>query len=132
MPFTVAPSDDGTHIVATVDGDMSREQATEVAAAVKAIASETGIRCYLIDVSGDRGVMKMSDGYRHARSDLRELGIDRRACVAILAAPGDDSHDRFATMASSAGLDLTLFHDRAEAIAHLEDAAKRLPPRFDF
>jgi hypothetical protein len=129
MPCTITPSSDASHIVAKVVGDMTREQVNEVATGVDRLGSETGIRCYLIDVTESQNTQTVSSNFIQLRSDFRRLGINRRSCFAVLTAPDDHSHDLIETLAPGAGLDLTVFWDRAEAIAHLEAAAKRLHPK---
>jgi hypothetical protein len=126
MPFTVTASETGDYIITRVTGDMTRELANDFAIAGTELASELGVRCHLIDVTDSRNVESVYDNFIHTRSDVRETGLDRRACVALLTAPDDYSHDTIETFSLGAGLDITVFWDRAEAVAHLQAAAKRL------
>jgi len=128
MPFTIKPSENGKYIVLKVTGDMTREGANRQAIAAHALGADLGIRCYMTDVTESRNVESALTNYMQSHSDVRETGIDRGACVAVLAAPDDRTHDFYVTLARTAGMNLTLFHDRDEAIAHLEAAADQLPP----
>jgi hypothetical protein len=115
-------------VIAKVTGDMTRELAAQIAEDSNVLGAEIGVRCYLIDVTESRNVDSVANNYQYARTDARSPGVDRRACIAVLASEDDDSHDFYVTMAQTAGLEIELFRDRAEAVAHLKEWADLLPP----
>ncbi len=129
MSYKITPADNGKYITIKMVGDMTRDVANQHVLEAHALGAELGIRCYLVDVTESRNTESVLDNYKFAHADVRSIpGMDRRACVAVLVAPGDHSHDFYETLARNAGIDSTLFRDRDEAVAHLEAAAKRIPP----
>jgi hypothetical protein len=85
-----------------------------------ALGRKLGIRRYLVDLRKSRNVESLLDGYQFAYQDMpQQPEIDRSARVAILVSPGDHSHDFIETVSRNSGLDVTLFRDYEQAIAHL-------------
>lgn len=130
-PFTVELSADGSHIVATVFADMSRERANEITVENRKLSDETGVRCLLIDCTQSLNTMDVMNNVHFATDDLPEVMPPDR-CYAVLVHPGDHSHDFYVAFARSSGIDISLFWDRAAAISHLREAAQHLnAPRAD-
>ena len=121
------PSDDGTYITITEHGDYTREIAMEHTVEAHALGRELGIRCYLVDVTDARNVESTLTNYKFAHREVpQQPAIDQQACVAVLVDPTYHSHDFYETLSQNAGIDLTLFRDRQEAIDHLRRGARRL------
>jgi hypothetical protein len=120
MPYSIKPSQDGKYILVTVQGDMTRALAMEHNRESHALGRKLGIRRYLVDLRKSRNVESLLDGYQFAYQDMpQQPEIDRSARVAILVSPGDHSHDFIETVSRNSGLDVTLFRDYEQAIAHL-------------
>jgi hypothetical protein len=120
MICTIGRSEGGRYIVQKVVGEMTRQAAMKYNLQAHAKGRELGINRYLVDLTEARNTETGLGNYEFAYRDMKETpGIDRRAKVAVLVAPGDHSHDFIETLARNTGLDVTLFTDREEAIAHL-------------
>ena len=128
LSYTITPAENGKYVLLTTVGDITREAMMQCVSEADKLGAELDIRAHLIDVTASRNVESALANYKF-NADVRSEQVDRRACIAILVAEDDHSHDLYVTLANVAGLDLTLFRNRAEAIAHLEAAADRLPPR---
>ncbi|MHB9027638.1 MAG: hypothetical protein ACYC9O_02595 [Candidatus Latescibacterota bacterium] len=72
-----------------------------------------------MDVTESRNIESSTKGYQFAHSDMMTDKIDRFARVAMLVSPGDHSHDFIETVSRNAGLNVTLFRDREQAVRHL-------------
>ena len=113
----------------TLIGEIDYASVYERVSEAHALAAELEVRCHLVDLTEARNPYATLETAREARRTAGPgPGIDRRACLAILVDPDDSSHDLFIAMLQSAGQDATVFHDRAEAVAHLTAAADRSKP----
>ena len=119
MPYTLSVSPDGAFIEMKIVGTIARESALEQNRAAHALGQETGIDAYLVDATEARNVDSPVDDYEFAHDDMTAPPFSRTARVAVLVSPGDRSHDFVETVLRNAGLDVTLFVDRAVAEAHL-------------
>ena len=127
MPYTIVPAESGDYVITTVTEDMTRDLARKLAVESNAVGAPLGIRCYLFDFTKSRNVESAIGNYRSTTVDIRsQPEVDRRACVAVLVDPDDHSHEFTEALAKTAGLDMTLFRDREEAISHLKARAQRL------
>jgi hypothetical protein len=129
MPSELAPSDDGKYIVITAIGDTTRASAAEGTRAAYELGMELGIRCVLIDVTKSRNIERVTENVRFTKDDAPPV-MPPDLCFAALVDPSDHSHDFHVAFAKSQGIDITMFWEREEAIAHLIAAAATLnnPP----
>jgi len=127
VAYTLSVATDRAFIVVKVEGDISRESALEQNRAAHALGRELGIDAYFVDATGSRNIDSPVDDYELAHDDMKAPPFSRTARVAILVSPGDHSHDFIQTVMRNAGLDVTLFTDRAEAEAHLRSRRAGAP-----
>ncbi|MEE4352071.1 MAG: hypothetical protein V2J25_04305 [Desulfatiglans sp.] len=120
MSYTIKPSDDRNYIILKVCGEINRELAMKQNLEAHALGAELGINRYLVDVTEARNVDSVISNYRFAYEEMRlPTGINVRARVATLVRPDDHSHDFVETVSRNAGLNVTIFRDREQAIQHL-------------
>ncbi len=120
MFYSIEPSDDGKYIVLKVVGDYTRPIAMKHNEEAHAMGKELGINRYLVDMTESENVETVTENYNFAHKDMINTpGIDQKARVAILASPGDRSHDFVETVANNAGLNVKIFTERKLAIHHL-------------
>ena len=112
-------SDDGSYVILKVTGTITHDRALKYDLEAHAFGAARGISRYLMDLTECRNVDSTTGKYRFAYEDMKSPGIDRRARVALLVNPDDHSHDFIETVCQNAGLDVTLFTDRAAAVRHL-------------
>lgn len=124
MKHTISLSEEGTYVILTIFGEITRQRAMEMNREAHAFGREHGVRRYLVDVRECRNVDSVLGNYEFAYKDMqRTEGIDRNARVATLVDPGDHSHDFVETVARNTGLDVTLFTDPERAVRHLTEGA---------
>ena len=119
MTYSIAAADDGQYIVVKVEGIITRRMAMEWTVAAHGLGRQLQIHRYLVDVTRARNKERVIENYDFAYLDMQAEGIDRSARIAVLAAPGDDSHDFVATAAANAGLNFKLFTEREKAMGFL-------------
>jgi hypothetical protein len=126
MPHTITPSEDGDYILIKAFGEITRESSIAMMVDAGPLAKELGTRCFLTDVTEARNIENVLDNYKWANADVRATPeADRGACIALLVAPHDHSHDFVVTLARNAGMDMTLFRNREAAIKHMREGAKK-------
>jgi hypothetical protein len=125
VSYSLRPSDDGLYIINVAEGDTTRAIAAEGTRALYEMGMELGIRCFLIDLSNSRNVEPLLENARFTREDAPPV-MPPDLCFAVLADPADHSHDFHVAFAQTQGINISLFHDRDEAIEHLKKAADRL------
>jgi hypothetical protein len=125
MSYTIQPSVDGKYVIVTQTGDITAETAAESKHASSELGRVLGINCYLVDVTEARNTERVL-GNVHVTKQEAPSAVESGVCYAVLVTPGDHSHDFSVAFAQSQGIDTTLFDDRDEAVAHLEEAAGRL------
>ena len=119
MPHNIAVSEDGSHIVVTVTGNVTRESAILFNTDAILACTRAGLNRILVDLIDARNVENPTENYLFANRDVFTLEIDLTNRVALLVSPGDHSHDFVETVSKNAGLNVTLFRDRVEALAFL-------------
>ncbi len=126
MPYKISPAPGGQYILVEVEGEVTRALAFQHVTDAHALGEDLGIRCFLFDVTKARNIETVLGNFKMTHEDTRKIPARaRRACVAVLVDPLDQSHDFNETLAQNAGLDVTLFRERDKAVAHLEEAAER-------
>jgi len=128
VPYTITPSESKKYLIIKVVDSMTRESGGEQMARAGIVGAEMGIRRFLVDATESRNAASALSNYKVAHSDSRDAAVDRRARIAILVDRDDHSHDLYVTFAQTAGLDVTLFRSREDAIAHLEDEPSQRSP----
>jgi len=117
---SIAPSSDGRYIILRIVGDYTRQRAMMNNIQAHALGRELGIKRYLVDMTESRNVESVLANYEFAKKEIWNAPeIDTTAVVAIVVSPDDHSHDFIETVARNAGLQVTIFRDRARAEEHL-------------
>ncbi|MBA56347.1 MAG: hypothetical protein CMK89_18005 [Pseudomonadales bacterium] len=119
MPYKIELSEDGTFIIGTVTGPLTRDTAQQLAKEYYAIIESTGIKRILNDVRGVRDAMSTISSYDYAYKDVQAIGLPRDIRAAILADEGDRSHHFQETVAHNAGYLVKVFHSYPQAVAWL-------------
>ena len=120
MAYTINPSDDHTHIILIVKGDINRMTALNQNLEAHALGRKLGITRYFVDLTESRNTESVTDQYEFAYKDMRSAeGIDRHARIAVLVSADDHSHDFIETVARNSGLNFKLFADREKAMSFL-------------
>ena len=113
-------SSDGKYIIQKIVGDLTAGLALQFNHETHTLGRRLGIKRYLVDATECFNTDSMVDNYDFAYKDMPfDPGIARFARVAVLVAPEDNSHNFVETVARNAGIDVTLFRDRDEAIRQL-------------
>lgn len=116
MAFTISVSPDRSFLIVTVTGSLEAEEGLRFVAESRARAAELGINRVLLDVTGavntDTTLNSYDFAYRHVPQKSGPRGLLR---VAALALPDDHSHDFVVLASRNAGLNITMFRDRAAA-----------------
>lgn len=121
MAYTIEVAENKRYIIITVEGDQTNQLAMEQNIKAHEIGNAMGISRFLVDLTHSQFTGTALDHYKFAYEDMSSYEvINRNARVATLVAADDHSHDFVETVASNAGMDVTIFRDRAAAIAHLE------------
>lgn len=120
MSYAIAPSEDGTYIFIKVVGSITRKDAMTQNVEAHALGRKLSIHKYLVDLTEARNTESPLEAYGFAHTDMPAAeGIDLHARVAMIVHPEDHSHDFIETVSRNAGMDVTLFRDRAAALRHL-------------
>lgn len=120
MHYTFSVSEDGNYVVSTMHGELTNENAKQHNIETHNLGKSMGIDRFLVDAVDCRYVQTPVQHYEFINSNEPMVEImNRKARVAILVHPDDQSHDFFETVARNAGHDLTIFRDRESAIHHL-------------
>jgi hypothetical protein len=123
MPYRLEISPDRTHIILTIQGDITRERAMKFNIEAHVLGRKHGINRYLVDATESRNTDSPVGNYAFAYEDMATVpDIDRTAQVAILVSPGDHSHDFVETVSRNSGLNVTIFTDRRLAEESLKGA----------
>ena len=124
--YKIQLSTDGTYIELKIRGNITRKLAMEQNRAAHALGRELGVQRYLVDVTEARNVDSVMETYNFSYGDMRtDPGVDRLAIVATLVSPEDHSHDFVETVSRNAGLNVTLFRDREQAVRYLTKKAEQ-------
>ncbi len=119
MDLKVGLSEDQHHVVVRVEGTITRKGAFEFNQTAAKLASEHAIEAYLFDLRRAINVESAADNYMIANKDAPEIAFSRSARIAVLHAPGDDSHQFIETVALNAGYRMKLFTAEQDALAWL-------------
>lgn len=122
MECKIFPSEDGKYIILKVIGNITRKTMLSQNLQAHALGRQLNIRRYLVDVTEARNTETSLENYEFAYVDMQEVpGIDKFARVAILASPGDHSHDFVETVSRNAGLNVKIFTTADQAKRFLMD-----------
>ncbi len=119
MTFDLSLSPCGVYAVLTNREDVTLARVVERQRAMRAFAAERCVTRFLLDSRGHRYLEGPLSLYKFAREILPEEGFDYRWKVALVATPGDYSHDFVETACRNAGQTVTVFKDYGEAEAWL-------------
>lgn len=122
MEYDITPSSDGTFIIIRSYGEINRKIAVKQAKEAQKI--ETNI--FLSDVREARNNDTVFNQYNFAYEDLHNIKdlITKEVVAAVLASPGDTSHDFIETVTRNAGYKFRLFTDEEKAIEYLNNSKK--------
>jgi hypothetical protein len=124
MPHRIFAADDASYVILEEVGDITRQSQLQHNQEAHEFARKIGTRKFLVDVTNARNRDSIGENYQFAYTDLENLrntnAIERGERVAILASPGDDSHDFAVTVMVNSGSDVKLFNDRDSAIDFLK------------
>lgn len=116
MAYTITVSPDRAFLVVTVTGSLEAEEGLRFVAESRARAAELGVNRVLLDVTGAVNTDATENSYDFAyRNVPLKSGPRGLLRVAALALPDDHSHDFIVVASRNAGLDITLFRNRAAA-----------------
>ncbi len=120
MSCEISISSDRTHVLMTVQGEINRELAYKYNIEAHTIGRKAGINRYLVDLTDAHNTDSVIDKFDFAYTDMRsDPVINPNARVVVLVAVGDHSHDFVETVARNAGMNVTMFTDREQAIKFL-------------
>lgn len=108
-------SEDGSYGIVEVCEDFDAAGAGALTEAVHAQAHLQGLRAVLLDARRARFRGSPVDHYLIVRQELPKYAGLERLAIAVLAAPGDRSHDFLQTVARNAGYPVRVFKDAAAA-----------------
>jgi hypothetical protein len=123
MGYSIRISDDNSFILVSVDGIVDSGLALEYTVKSHQLGKEHGILNFLIDLVNARNKQSPVENYDFVISDLDESHfIDRRAKVAMLVSPGDDSHNFVETISRYSGYNVKIFRKLEDALEFLKEA----------
>jgi hypothetical protein len=127
VPYTVTLNPSGRSVLIRYhhdfDSDTARQAASE-AEALRGAAPPGGCGGVVCDARGVRNLSGLGSNYLFVWNTLPAVGATRLGRVAIVADPGDRSHDFVIAVMTGAGYLVELFADPAAATAWVEAAAK--------
>jgi len=121
MSLTLIPNESDKYITMKIIGEINRKIALEYDLEAHALGDKLGINRYLMDLTECKNTETVIDNYSFAYEDVREKKLDKASIVVLLVAPDDHSHDFIETVSKNAGLNVTLFRDRAEAERYIKN-----------
>ena len=113
-------SEDGTYIIQRMDVPVSNEVALQRASAAAEFANERGVFRLLSDVRGVPYTGTPFTHYEFAYMMKSVVPTGHALKVAVVASPGDDSHDYLQIAAQTAHYNLRVFKDYEEAVRWLK------------
>ncbi len=119
MSYEITVSDDKAYLRVRVRGPVTIPVARKYTEESAALGARLGIRSFLFDVRDARNVETPLPVYRFAYEEMPAFPLDPGASSAILASPGDDSHDFVEVSLRNAGFDVRLFRDEESAVGWL-------------
>lgn len=119
MPYDIRISEDGNYIIGTINAELTRETAQQLAKEYAAIIKSTGIKRILNNVRGVRNEMRPGSTYDYAYNDVQAIGLPQDIRAAILVDEDDRSHHFQETVANNAGYCVAIFQSYEKAVAWL-------------
>ena len=119
MRHHIGVSEDRTHIVQKIWGEITPGPAVKCTEESHALGISLGLHLYFVDATEARNIGGIFDNYELAYHMIDPAKVDRDAAIAILVHPDDHSHNFLETVARNAGYNVTLFRDREQALKHL-------------
>lgn len=120
MKFSIKESPGNEFIVIKAMGKMTRQNSMKLNTESHAYGKSVGINKYLVDLTESKNIDSAVNSYEFANKDMQSDSIDRKAVIALLVDPNDDSHDFIETVSKNAGLNVTLFKNRKLAEDYLK------------
>lgn len=117
LSITLAPG--GGYAVVVVGEDVTNELAVEAGRLQHEFAAARGVTRFLVDARGRRYAGTPSSHQEFVTDQLPAESYGRAWRVAVLASPGDGSHDFLETAAGKAGYGIRVFKDYDEAVRWL-------------
>jgi hypothetical protein len=122
MGYTIRISDDNSFILVSVEGVVDSNLALEYTVKSHQLGREKGILNFLVDLVNARNMQSPVENYDFVISDLDESHfIDRRAKVAMLVSPDDDSHNFVETISRYSGYNVKLFRKLEDALGFFKN-----------
>ena len=122
MSYVISASEDNKYIILKYMVDFKREMTMRSIIEAHVLGEQLEINRYLVDLTESRNRASAFTNYEFGYRDLgAQPAFNPAARVALLTAPGDDSHDFLETVMLNAGFDVTMFKDRELAVQHLEE-----------
>lgn len=123
MTYSIGLSEDESYVELRVTGEVSARDMLGIILEAHRLGGEKGISRYLVDVTEARNIDSAANNYAFANADIPgDCRVNLQARVAILASPGDHSHDFAETTMRNAGVNVALFRDRDWAVARLQSS----------
>ena len=119
MAYIISVSEDGTYVRIRVLGAITGDAEKEFAEKAIKEAKQHGIKKFLVDVGGTQNIAAIFEQFLFAYKDMNHLALEKSSRIAILADPGDRSHDLIETVLRNAGYDCRLFSDEDSALKWL-------------
>jgi hypothetical protein len=119
MPYSLSVPENANFVRVTFTAPFTRDLAIESGVRATEFAGTRNLHCFLYDMRQAPNTESAATNYYFVHTEIPEHGLARNARVAILAAPGDHSHDFTATVMHNAGYIVALFHDENAAIEWL-------------
>ena len=126
MSYQITVSEDRAYVRVSVHGPVTIPMARKYTEESAALGARLGIRSFLFDVRGAPNVETPLPIYRFAYEELPAFPLDPGASSAILASPGDESHDFVEVSLKNAGFDVRLFRDEESAVGWLLERKQAL------
>lgn len=114
--YAIDVSEPDHFIRVRVFAPLTRGLAREVAMALKQLDEKIDGTGFLADVRGAPNIGGPANNYEFAYKDMAAMGLSRSKRAAILADPGESTHNFPETVIRNAGYNVRLFFDEAQAI----------------
>lgn len=110
------------YVLVQVEGAMTRDIAKQMARSAKNVRVENHLdQKYLIDVRKAPNINTVFQDFFFANEDLAEIDADKRAWLALLVSPDDDTYDFLEMAICNAGYgNVRLFTHEDDAVAWLD------------
>ena len=122
--YKVSISESGTYVKVQTMGTCSADVVKEFSREAIKKANEHNIIGLLFDARQTKSITSPLDKYMLAYRYLEEYGLNNKTRIAVLTAPGDNSHAFIETVFINAGYQCRLFTDENIAIEWLEELTK--------